>query len=71
MTASLLRLLKYGNVAQLLALAKLAGKEEGFADRTLLLEARMRLQKVLERAYEAGRGTEEELLDWVAMLGDT
>ena len=36
-TASVLRLLKYGNRAQLEALAKLCGKEEGFNDGALVL----------------------------------
>ena len=53
-TADVLRLLNYGSRAQLEALAKLAGKDEGFDDRALLLESRNRSQKVLEKAYEAG-----------------
>ena len=51
MTASLLHLLKYGSRAQLEALAKLCGHEEGFDDVALVLEVRKRSQKVLEKAY--------------------
>ena len=36
MTAGVLRLLNYGNVAELEALAKLCGEEEGFDERALL-----------------------------------
>ena len=43
---------------------------EGFADAALLLEARKRSQKVLEKAYEAGKATEEDVLDRVIALGD-
>ena len=69
-TAAVLRLLKYGNVAQLGALANLAGKEEGFDDPVLVLEARRRMQKVLEKAYQASKGVaEEEALDGVYTLG--
>ena len=69
-TAGMLRLLKYGSRAQLEALAKLAGKEEGFDDRALTLEARRRLQQVLEKAHKAGKATEEEVLDGSLQLGD-
>ena len=47
MTAGVLRLLKYDSRAQLEALAKLCGEEDGFAYKSLLLEARKRSQKVL------------------------
>ena len=50
-TASVLHLLKYGNVAQLEALAKLCGRDEGFDDAVLLLQARQGSKKVLEKAY--------------------
>ena len=69
-TAGVLRLLKYGNVAQLEALAKLAEEEEEFDDAVLLLEARRRTQKILEKAYAAGKLTEEKVLDGVLALGD-
>ena len=62
-TAVVLRLLKCDSRAQLEALAKLCVYEDGFGDKALLLEARKRLQKVLEKASEAGKGTEEEVLD--------
>ena len=55
-TAVVLRLLKYGSRAQLMALANLAGKEGGFDDKAFLIGARSRLHKVLERAYETRRG---------------
>ena len=45
--------MKYGNVVQLGALAKLCGHDEGFDDRALVLEARRKLQKILEKAYKA------------------
>ena len=61
-TAGVLRLLRYGSRAQLEALAKLAGKEEGFDDRALTLEARKRLQRVLEKEYESGKAKIEKLL---------
>ena len=35
----------------------------------MLLEARKRTQKVLEKAYEAGKLTEEEVLDGILALG--
>ena len=69
-TAGVLRLLRYGSRAQLEALAKLAGKEEGFDDKALTLEARKRLQRVLEKAHKAGKVTEEEVLDGVLALGE-
>ena len=50
-TAGVLHLLKYGNVAQLEALAKLCGRDEGFDDAVLLLQARQGSKKVLEKAY--------------------
>ena len=55
-TAGVLRLLKYSSRAQLVALVKLAGEDEGFSNAAVLLEARKRIQKVLERAYKAGGG---------------
>ena len=60
-TAGVLHLLKYGNVAQLEALAKLAGEEEGLDDEDA---------EDLEKAYEAGKLTEEEVLDGVLALGE-
>ena len=69
MGAGVLRLLKYGSMAQLEALAKLCGDEEGFDERALLLKARRRLQKILEKSYAAGKATEEEVLDGVYALG--
>ena len=68
-TADVLRLLKYCSRAQLEALAKLCGRDEGFKDMALLLEARKRSQEVLEKAYEAGKVTEEEVLDGVLAPG--
>ena len=68
-SACVLRLLKYGSRAQLEALAKLCGKEEGFDDQALLLEARRRLQNILEKAHAAGKATEEEVLDGIMALG--
>ena len=68
MTAGVLRALKYGNVAQLEAPAKQARMDEGFYDAALVLEARKRLHKVLEKANEAG-GTKEKVLDGVLALG--
>ena len=41
-TAGVLNILRYGNVAQLEALAKLCGKEKGFDDQALLLQVRKR-----------------------------
>merc|ERR1719506_1333791 len=69
-TAGVLRLLRYGSRAQLEALAKLAGREDGFDDRALTLETRKRLQRVLEKAYESGKLTEEEVLDGILALGE-
>ena len=69
-TAGVLRLLRYGSRAQLEALAKLAGKWEGFDDKALTLEARKRLKRVLEKAHKAGKVTEEAVLDGVLQLGD-
>ena len=69
-TAGVLRLLRYGSRAQLEALAELAGEEEGFDDKALTLEARKRLQRVLEKAHKAGKVTEEEVLDGVLQLGN-
>ena len=68
-TAGVLRLLKYGSMAQLEALVKLCGGDEGFNDKALLPQARMKTQKVLEKSCEAGKGTEEEALDGVVALG--
>ena len=68
-TAGVLRLLKYGSRAQLEALAELAGREEGFDDKALALEAGKRLQRVLEKAHKADEATEEEVLDGVLQLG--
>ena len=68
--AGVLRLLKYGNMAQLEALAKLCVREEGFDDEALVHEAEKILQKVLEKAYELGKVTEEAVLDGVMVLGD-
>jgi len=62
--------LRYGSRAQLEALAELAGKEEGFDDAGLTLEARKRLRRVLEKAHKAGEATEEEVLDGVLQLGE-
>ena len=57
-------------VAQLEALAKLCGKEEGFDDIVLLLvEAKKRMQKVLETACEADKVSEEGVFDGVLALG--
>ena len=67
-TAGILHLLKHGNVAQLEALAKPCGGEKWFDDKVLVLEARKRMQKVLDKAYEAGKATEEEVLDGVVAL---
>ena len=67
-TAGVLRLVKYGSRA-LEALAKLCGKQEGLDGGALLLEARERLQMVLEKAYEAGHVTEEDMLDGAMALG--
>ena len=73
-TAGMLRLLKDGNVVQFEALAELCGKDEGFDDRALLLDARKRLQKVLEFEKRPGGMSfveiEEEVLDGVMVLGD-
>ena len=69
-TAGVLRLLRYGSRAQLEALAKLAGREEGFDDKALTLEARKRLQRVLEKAHKAGKMPEEEVFDGVLQLGN-
>ena len=55
MTAGVLLLLEYSRRAQLEALAKLAGKEEGFYDAVLLLVARKRLQKLVERRHTRQR----------------
>ena len=68
-TAGVLRLFKYGNVVQLEALEKLAREEEGFYDAALLLEARKRSQKILEKAYEAGKVAEEVVIDGALALG--
>ena len=35
-----------------------------------MLEEKRRMQNVLERTYEAGEATEEEMLDGVVALGD-
>ena len=67
--AGVLRLLKYSDMAQLEALAKLCGRDEGFADAAFLLEARKRLQKAFEKAYEAGKATKEEVFDGALSLG--
>ena len=69
MTAGVLRIFMYGGRAQLEALAKLCERDEGFDDRALLLEARKRMHKVLEKAYEAGEEvTKEEVVNWVMVL---
>ena len=68
--AGVLRLLKYGNMAQLEALAKLCVREEGFDDEALVHEAEKILQKVLEKAYELGKVTEEAVLDGVLALSE-
>ena len=69
-TASILRLLKYGSRVQLEAPTKLAGREEGFDDAALTLEARKRLQRVLEKPHKAGKVAEEEVIDGVLALGE-
>ena len=69
MTAGVLRRLKYGSRAQLEALAKLWVEEEGFSDGALLLEARKRSQKVLDKAYKVGKATEEAVLGFGAGKG--
>jgi hypothetical protein len=68
-TSGWLRLLKYGSRELLEALAKLCGQDEGFDERVLPLEARSRILPLLEKAYEAGEVTEEEVLDGVLALG--
>ena len=69
MAAGVLSLVKYGSRAQLEALAKLTGKDEGFCDHDMALETRKRLQKLLEKAHAAGEANEEEVLDGVVALG--
>ena len=68
-TAGVLRLLEYGSRAQLEALTKLCNRDEGFNDAALLLGVRKRLQKVVEKTYEAGKAIDEEVLDGVLVLG--
>ena len=75
-TAGVLRLLKYGSRAQLEVLAKLCGHEEGFDEAAVELEARRRLQKLLENwvwfppsGYFKFSQVEEEVLDGVFALG--
>ena len=68
-TLGVLRLLKNGNRAQFEALAKLCGEEEGFNVAAMLLEARKRSQKLLEKAYDAGKVSAEDMLDGALALG--
>ena len=56
------RILTYGIRAQLQALAKLCGRDENFDDWAEVIEARRKTQKVLEKAYEVGKATKEEML---------
>ena len=69
MAVGVLRLSKYGSRAHLEALAKLCGREEGCDDDALHLKARRRMQKVLEKAHEAGKTTDEEVFDGIMTLG--
>ena len=62
-TVGVLRLLKYSSRAQLQVLAKLCRRGKGFDDAALLLEARKGMQKVLEKACEAGKVSEEDTLN--------
>ena len=66
-TVGVLRLLKYGSRAQLEALAQLC---RDFDDPKLVIEARKRQQKTLEKAWKAGGVNEEVVLDGVLALGD-
>ena len=59
-TAGVLHLLKYGSRVQLEALATLCNRDEGFDAAAVLLEEWKRSKKVLEKAYPASTGTEEE-----------
>ena len=61
----------YKDRKKLEALAKLSGREEGFGDHTLHLEAMRSLVPLLEQAHAVGEGvTEEEVLDRVFALGE-
>ena len=62
------RILTYGIRAQLQALAKLCGRDENFDDWAEVIEARRKTQKVLEKAYEAGKVTEEQVPDGALAL---
>ena len=70
-TVGVLMILRsYKDRRKLEALAKLAGREEGFDDRALHLEAMRSVLPLLEEAHAAGDGvTEEEVLDGVMALG--
>ena len=52
-TGGVLCLLKYGSKAQLKALLKPCGKEQGFNDRAFVLEARRGIQEILETKYDS------------------
>ena len=69
-TVGVLRILKYGSRKQLEAMANLCGKEEGFDDPKLHLEARKRLQRALQKAWGAEEVAEEEVLDGALKLGE-
>ena len=60
--------MQYGITAQEKALAKLCDRDGVFNDEALLLEERKRMQNVMERAYEAGKVTEEWVLDRATAL---
>ena len=70
-TAGVLRLLKYGSRPQLEALAKLCVRDEGIDDAAVVLEARRRIQEILEtqRRFMTFCEVQQEVLDGVLALG--
>mmetsp|Transcript_13469 Transcript_13469/g.27547 ORF Transcript_13469/g.27547 Transcript_13469/m.27547 type:complete len:472 (-) Transcript_13469:15-1430(-) len=67
-TIGVLEVLRSGDRQKLEALEKLC-EERCFDDPALTLETRKSLMEILEKEYEAGEVTEEELLDGVLALG--
>ena len=70
MVGVLMILRGYKDRKKLEDLARLSGREEGFGDYALELEARRSLLPLLEKAHEAGEVVfKEEVLDGVMALG--
>ena len=60
MTVGVLRILKYGDRDKLMALAELSGRDDGFDDPALRLEALKRLVRLFEQQTKE-QGAKEEV----------